>query len=418
MPWATVGVRSGGHDLDEEDSFALLPSLFLATGPAGTHPMSDPTKGPLTGVRVLDMTRLAPGPYGSMLLADLGAEVIAIGGGRSGLPVPALSRGKEFVTLDLKTGEGRAALHRLVAESDVFMEGFRPGVADRIGAGYAELSELNPRLVYCSVTGYGQTGPMAQRAGHDINYLAVGGALGTFGPAGGPPVPPLNLVADFAGGGLLAAFGIVAALYERERSGRGQHIDTAMVDGVLSMMGMNFVDWHGPSLPRRGEGVLAGSMPAYRCYECSDGRFVAVGALENAFFTNLWQALGLGEVPDHFDPANFAEIENRLSQSFRQRPMAEWTEYFAEIDACVTPVLEPHELDRFPQIARRYRGFRADSVPAVPVYSRTGARPGPTDTADATERVLSRFGVAAQDARKAAGSADGSAVKGLRWPPI
>jgi len=133
--------------------------------------------GPLAGIRVLDMTRLAPGPYGSMLLADLGAEVIAIGGGRSGLPVPALSRGKEFITLDLKSAQGRAALHRLVAESDVLMEGFRPGVADRIGAGYAELSALNPRLIYCSVTGYGQTGPLAQRAGHDINYLAIGGAL-------------------------------------------------------------------------------------------------------------------------------------------------------------------------------------------------------------------------------------------------
>ncbi|UNM99041.1 CaiB/BaiF CoA-transferase family protein [Rhodococcus opacus] len=158
------------------------------------------TTGPLAGVRVLDMTRLAPGPYASMLLADLGADVIAIGGGRSGLPVPALSRGKEFISLDLKTEDGRQALRTLVSEADVFMEGFRPGVADRLGAGYAELSALNPGLVYCSVTGYGQGGPMAQRAGHDINYLAIGGALGVFGPSDQPPVPPLNLVADFAVG--------------------------------------------------------------------------------------------------------------------------------------------------------------------------------------------------------------------------
>lgn len=374
--------------------------------------------GPLAGIRVLDMTRLAPGPYGSMLLADLGAEVIAIGGGRSGLPVPALSRGKEFITLDLKADEGRAALHRLVAESDVFMEGFRPGVADRIGAGHAELGEINPRLIYCSVTGYGQTGPLAGRAGHDINYLAIGGALGTFGPADGPPVPPLNLVADFAGGGLLAAFGILGALYERERSGHGQYLDAAMVDGVLSMMGMNFADWGGASLPGRGSGVLAGSMPAYRCYACSDGRYVAVGALENAFFANLWQALGLGEVPNHFDPANWDMITERLDASFGTRTMAEWTEFFAEIDACVTPVLEPHELAGSHQISRRYRGFRADSVPAVPVYSRSAAQVGETDTEDATERVLGRFGIPPEDARKAVGSAGVGAVKGLRWPPV
>ncbi|HEY3501289.1 MAG TPA: CaiB/BaiF CoA-transferase family protein, partial [Actinocatenispora sp.] len=328
------------------------------------------------------------------------------------------SRGKEFVTLDLKTAEGRAALHRLVAESDVVMEGFRPGVADRLGAGYAELSALNPRLVYCSVTGYGQTGPLSQRAGHDINYLAIGGALGTFGPAGSPPVPPLNLVADFAAGGLLAAFGIVGALYERERSGRGQYLDAAMVDGVLSMMGMNFTDWGRGALPRRGEGVLAGSLPAYRCYECADGRYVAVGALENAFFANLWQALDLGAVPDHFDPANFAAIEARLSDAFRQRPMAEWTKFFADIDACVTPVLEPHELEGFPQIAERYEGFSAQSVPVVPVFSRTAAAPGPTDTADSTERVLARFGLSAEEAGQAAGVRDGSAVTGLRWPPM
>ncbi|WP_255413952.1 CaiB/BaiF CoA-transferase family protein [Pseudonocardia sp. MH-G8] len=369
-------------------------------------------------MRVLDMTRLAPGPYGSMLLADLGAEVIAVGGGRSGLPVPALSRGKEFVTLDLKTGEGRAVLQRMVAESDVLMEGFRPGVADRIGAGYAELSEINPRLVYCSVTGYGQTGPWAQRAGHDINYLAVGGALGTFGPPGGPPVPPLNLVADFAGGGLLAAFGVVGALYEREHSGRGQYIDAAMVDGVLSMMGMNLADWGGPSLPRRGEGVLAGTHPAYRCYACADGRYVAVGALENAFFTNLWQALELGPVPDHMDPEEFATIEVRLTESFRQCTMAEWAEFFSGIDACVTPVLEPHELAGSDQIAQRYPDSPTRSVPAVPQYSRTPAAAGPTETADSTARVLARFGIGDEDARKAIGSSTPDAVRGLRWPPI
>nr|WP_281377629.1 CaiB/BaiF CoA-transferase family protein [Saccharopolyspora hordei] len=418
METGRAWVHADHRNLDEEDGIALLAMLIPPHAPVDRRcPVTGKT-GPLAGIRVLDMTRLAPGPYGSMLLADLGAEVIVIGGGRSGLPVPALSRGKEFITLDLKTDEGRAALHRLVAESDVFMEGFRPGVADRIGAGYAELSEINRRLVYCSVTGYGQTGPLAGRAGHDINYLAIGGALGTFGPADGPPVPPLNLVADFAGGGLLAAFGIVGALYERERSGHGQYLDAAMVDGVLSMMGMNFVDWGGRSLPRRGEGVLAGSMPAYRCYACADGGYVAVGALEDAFFANLWKALDLGEVPNHLDPTNWDVITERLETSFRNRTRAEWTEFFAEVDACVTPVLAPHELAGSDQIAHRHPGFRADSVPAVPVYSRTAARPGETDTEDVTERVLGRFGIPPEDARKAAGSAGGGAVKGLRWPPV
>ena len=375
--------------------------------------------GPLSGVRVLDLTRLAPGPYGSMLLADLGAEVIVVGGGRSGLPVPALSRGKEFITLDLKAAEGRDALHRLAAESDVLVEGFRPGVADRLGAGYAELNAINPRLVYCSLTGYGQTGPLAQRSGHDINYLAVGGALGTFGPPGGPPVPPLNLVADFAGGGLLAAFGVVSALYERERSGVGQYVDVAMVDGVLSMMGMNFADWGIPTLPRRGEGVLTGTMPAYRCYPCADGRYVAVGALEYAFFENLWRSLDLaGDVPDHLDPTNFDTIEKALTDAFHLRPMAEWAEHFKDIDACVTPVLEPDELGDFPQIAARYENFRLSTVPAVPVYSRTPAEAGPAETADATERVLGRFGLSSDTAAKAAGPRDGAAVTGLCWPPL
>lgn len=378
--------------------------------------MTSSATGPLAGVRVLDMTRLAPGPYGSMLLADMGAEVIAIGGGRTGLPVPALARGKRFMTLDLKSAEGTEALHRLVAEADVFMEGFRPGVADKLRAGYAELAAINPGLIYCSVTGYGQTGSLSQRAGHDINYMAIAGALGTFGPADGPPTPPLNLLADFAGGGLLAAFGILGALYERERSGQGQHIDAAMTDGVMSMMGMNFTDWGNPALLRRGEGLLTGSAPFYRCYECADGRYVAVGALENAFFANLWTALDLGEVPDHLDSANWKRIEQHLAETFRSRTMGEWAGFFADTDACVTPVLEPDELTSFEHIEQRYEGFDPSTVPAAPVFSRSTVQPGRTDLSDATEDVLVRAGMSREAAAKAAG--DKPEVTGLSWPPI
>lgn len=375
-------------------------------------------QGPLAGVRVLDMTRLAPGPYGSMLLADLGAEVIVIGGGRSGLPVPALSRGKQFITLDLKSNEGQAALHHLVADADVLLEGFRPGVAERIGAGYEELRQLNPQLVYCSLTGYGQTGTLAQRAGHDINYAAMAGALGTFGPVDGPPVPPLNLLADFAGGGMLAVIGIMSALIERQKSGIGQHIDAAMVDGVMSMMGMNFSDWHHPTLPRRGHGIVSGAAPFYRCYPCADGRWVAVGALEDAFFANLWNELDLGEVvPNHWDPATWPTIEQRLRETFVTRDMQEWADQFAGVDACVTPVLEPHELAATPHIRERHPNFTPTNVPTVPRLSRTPPIPGSIDISDVTAKVLLDRDVDPELAQSAAAAAH-EAATGLSWPPL
>jgi len=376
------------------------------------------SQAPLSGVRALDMTRLAPGPYGSMLLADLGADVIVIGGGRSGLPVPALSRGKRFISLDLKTSAGRDALHVLVANADVLMEGFRPGVADRIGAGYDELRRINPQLVYCSVTGYGQDGPLAQTAGHDINYLSVSGALGTFGPPDGAPLPPLNLVADFAGGGLLAVFGIVSALFARQTTGTGSYIDAAMVDGVMSIMGMNFADWGGNALPRRGDGLLAGSAPFYRCYQCRDGRYVAVGALEVGFFRNLWTALGLGDVPDHFDTGTWPAIEKALSRCFQERSMWEWTDLLVFKDACVTPVLEPNELSEFDHIRSRHPGSGIQSVPVVPRFAGHSREPAHIDTTDVTNDVLAEFGIDAEAAERAMPVAGDDAVQGLRWPPL
>jgi len=373
--------------------------------------------GPLSKVRVVDMSRLSPGPYGSMLLADLGADVVVVGGGRSGLPVPAFGRGKEYVTLDLKSEDGRRALQALVQGADVFLEGFRPGVADRLGVGYRALSEVNPKLVYCSVTGYGQTGTLAQRAGHDINYLAVSGALGAFGPHDGPPIPPLNTLADFAGGGMLAAFGILAALFERERSGRGQYIDAAMIDGVMSLMAMPFADWGNRTLPGRGDGVLAGNMPAYRCYECADGRYVAVGALEDAFFERLWTTLDLGEVPNQFDRDNWPKIEAALKETFATRSRDEWAEVFADIDACVTPVLAPDELAAHPYVASRHPDFRLDAVPAVPVLSRTPAERRETSMQDTTEASLIRWGVDADLAARVA-AVEHERPLGLSWPPM
>ena len=218
-------------------------------------------QGALSGVRVIDLTRLAPGPYCTMLLADFGADVIAVGGGRAGRALEAFARGKRHIALDLKTEAGRRALHALARGADVFVEGFRPGVAARLGVDYERLSALNPKLVYCSITGYGQGGPRAREAGHDINYIALSGVLGAIGPAGQPPQPPLNLVADFAGGSLIAAFGIVAALFEARRSGKGQYIDAAMIDGCMSLMAMHYPAWGTPILPGRGDGMLAGNAP-------------------------------------------------------------------------------------------------------------------------------------------------------------
>ena len=318
--------------------------------------MTQKSKRPLEGIRIIDLTRLAPGPYGTMLLADLGAEVIVVGGGRAGPPVSSFARGKRFITLDLKTADGQLALARLADSADVLLEGFRPGIADRLGAGYEALSANNPRLVYCSLTGYGQTGPRSQEAGHDINYLGYSGVLGAMGPVGAPPVIPLNAIADMAGGGMLAVIGILAALQERERTGLGQHVDVAMVDGCMSLIAMHFPVWQTEAMPARGDGLLAGNAPFYRCYECADGGHMAVGSLEPQFFRALWATLELGEAPDHMDRRTWPEIERLLDRVFRSESRAHWTARFDGVEACVTAVLLPHEVWDDRQIRTRTGG--------------------------------------------------------------
>lgn len=374
-------------------------------------------KGPLAGVRVIDLSRLAPGPYCTMLLADLGAEVIVVGGGRSGLPVTELSRGKQFISLDLKNSAGREALHRLVKTADALIEGFRPGVADRIGAGYAELSAINPRLVYCSMTGYGQDGPRAREAGHDINYLAISGVLGAVGPKNEVSSPPLNLLADFGAGGLLAAFGIVTALFEARASGCGQHVDAAMVDGCLSMMAMHFPGWQTPVMPGRGDGLISGNAPFYRCYFCADGRQVSVGALELSFFKALWTTLNLGDIPDHMDMTTWPFIEQTLDRTFRSQPRAHWEAVFAGTDACVAPVLSPDEVWREPQNRHRHPDSCHSSVPAIPRFSRTGSFSGTLDRSDRSREVLASVGMTDDEIAAAVPSDPASAVEGLSWPP-
>jgi alpha-methylacyl-CoA racemase len=350
-----------------------------------------------------------------MLLADLGAEVVVVGGGRAGVPIKELSRGKRLISLDLRTEDGRAALHALVRRVDVLVEGFRPGVAGRIGAGYEELSKINPRLIYCSLTGYGQSGPRAQEAGHDINYLGVSGVLGALGPADRPPTPPLNLVADFAGGSMVAAFGIVSALYEREKSGKGQFVDAAMVDGCLSMMAMHFALWKTNVIPSRGEGLFAA--PYYRTYECKDGRYVAVGALERGFFETLWRAFAPTEPPEQMDTSLWPMIERTLAAAFMTNDRDHWAKRFVGGNACVTAVLEPDEVTRDPQFQDRHRSTPNDPVPVVPRFARTPGDAGAIATDDQTAAVLAEAGVAPDAIARLTAQEEKQAKTGLDWPP-
>ena len=372
---------------------------------------------PLAGVRVLDMSRLAPGPYCTMLLADLGAEVIVVTGGRAGAPVSSFARGKRFVALDLKAEAGRAALHRLAATVDVFVESFRPSVCARLGAGYDELSRINPSLIYCSLTGYGQDGPLAQEAGHDIDYLALTGILGAIGPHDRPPTAPLNIVADFAAGGLTAVTGILAALFERVSSGKGQHVDAAMIDGCMSLMAMHYPVWGQPVMPERGRGWLAGSAPYYRCYPCADGGHVAVGSLEPQFFAALWRELGEGEPPDQMDMRLWPQIERTFATAFASQPRDYWSARFLGRDVCVFPVLSPAEVWQHPHIRARFPDAGPDNVPAIPRLSRTPVRPRALDQRDQSEAILAEAGLEPEQIALASPAGERANAGWSGWPP-
>lgn len=371
----------------------------------------------LEGIRIIDMSRLAPGPYCSMLLADLGAEVIVVGGGRSGLPIDAFRRGKSFISIDLKSEAGLLKLRKLVRNVDVIIEGFRPGVMDRLGIGYQELKQINSRLIYCSLTGYGQDGPLAKEAGHDINYLGLSGALGSIGPSDGAPALPLNIIADFAGGGLYAAYAIMAALFERENSEEGQHIDVAMVDGCISLMAMHYPDWGKPVLASRGKGLLTGESPFYRCYECADKKFVAVGALESTFFKNLWCGLGFdGPVPDHMNRNVWPELTTKFEKEFSRLPRDAWVEHFAGKEACVTPALSPDEVFANAHVKSRHPSSSGDLVPAIPFYSRSLVEPGRNMDARDTFVLLAELGFSKEEIDESI--IDNASAEGLVWPPV
>jgi alpha-methylacyl-CoA racemase len=352
--------------------------------------------GPLAGVRVVELAGLAPGPFGCMILADLGADVILVDrpGGRPVPPPGPLQRGRRVVELDLKAPDGLGALLRLVERADVLVEGYRPGVAERLGFGPAHCEKINPRLVYGRMTGWGQDGPLAARAGHDIDYIAVAGALEPLGRAGERPHAPLNLIGDFAGGGMLLAVGILAALLERERSGCGQVVDAAMVDGSALLMAL----FHGMiadgSWPfPRGANLLDGGAPFYDTYETSDGGFVAVGALEPPFYAALLDGLGLAEadLPGQLDRDGWPALRARFAEVFATRTRDEWAAVFAGTDACVAPVLSPTEAPAHPHNRARKTFVEVDGLaqPApAPRFGRTPAGPPSAPAAVTVDEVL------------------------------
>ncbi|PXY22249.1 CaiB/BaiF CoA transferase family protein [Prauserella muralis] len=345
--------------------------------------------GPLAGLRVVELAGIGPGPHAAMVLADLGADVVRVERPSGGLDLAGgrpdqLLRGRRSVAADLKTAEGRELVLRLAGGADVLLEGFRPGVAERMGVGPADCHARNPRLVYGRVTGWGQDGPLAERAGHDINYLGLTGALHAIGRPGEPPVPPLNLVGDFGGGSMFLVAGVLAALWERERSGEGQVVDAAMVDGASVLLQMVWaMRGYGGWSDERGANLLDGAAPFYDTYVCADGRWVAVGALEARFYAQLLDGLGLdaAELPAQLDRAGWPRLRAAFSQAFLTRTRDEWTEVFGGTDACVTPVLSLEEVAEHPHIAARQTLLEVDGVlqaAPAPRFSRTAvATPAP-----------------------------------------
>jgi alpha-methylacyl-CoA racemase len=315
--------------------------------------------GPLGGITVVELGGIGPTPFACMLLADLGAQVTRVKrAGEAARRPPELEiadRGKRIVELDLQSPEGLAAAQRLLADADVVVEGFRPGVVERLGLGPEPMLAANPRLVFGRMTGWGQTGPRRDQAGHDINYLAISGALHGLGDADGPPQIPSNLLGDYGGGSLYLVVGVVSALVERARTGRGQVIDAAIVDGVTTLLASTLTLLNGGAwTDARGVNLVDGGAPFYGVYETADGLHVAVGALEPQFFELLLEMLGIGFPPvAQHDRTRWPELRRRLADAFRRGTRNEWTAYFAGTDACVTPVLSLREAAADPHLTSR-----------------------------------------------------------------
>lgn len=361
---------------------------------------------PLKGVRVLEAGGIGPAPYAGMILADMGADVVAIRRPATADDVwetpqrfDLLSRGKRKVEANFADPEQRQAVVELARSSDILIEGFRPGVMERLGLGPDVCLAANPRLVYARITGWGQSGPLSQAAGHDLNYIALAGALGSIGKEGEPPAVPLNLIGDFAGGTLFAVSGILAALYDAARTDVGQVLDCAMVDGVAHLMAV----FHGQAQAgtwrqERGTNIVDGGAPFYDVYETGDGKYVSLAAAEPRFYTEFLQKTGLseGQLPDQYDRSGWDRLRERFAALFRTRTRAEWCDLLEGSNACFAPVLSLAESTRHPHLSARGTFADVDGVlqpVAAPRFSRASdAEPNPLPIGSATlEDVLSQW---------------------------
>jgi crotonobetainyl-CoA:carnitine CoA-transferase CaiB-like acyl-CoA transferase len=385
---------------------------------------------PLEGIKILDLSRLAPGPFCSMLLGDMGADVLLVEAPAEGKMAAAigmrggdaermaaynsLARNKRSIVLNLRDNEAREVFYKLTDTADVVLEGFRPGVVKRLGVDYDTLIARNPRIVYCSLSGFGQTGPYSQLVGHDINYISVGGALGMVGWPGQPPAIPMNIIADFAGGGLHAAYGILLALIARERTGRGQYVDIAMSDGVLSLLAsLTGSVLAGGASPSPGTTILNGSVPFYNVYQCKDGGWISVGSLEPHFYANLCKAMGREDFIAHqWDGSKREEIAAHFKEQFASKTRDEWYEILTQSDICAGPVYslevalnDPHNRARGLVVEVEHPKF--GKIPHLGIATKLSETPGSVRTTapsagQHTDDVLSSLGY------------DEKAISGLR----
>jgi len=368
--------------------------------------------GPLKGTRIIEIAGIGPGPFAGMLLADMGAEVIRVerpGGGSFPIPPDAdyLNRGKRCIAVNLKSEEGVEVVLKLAESADALIEGFRPGVMEKLGLGPDVVQARNEKLVYGRMTGWGQEGPWSQKVGHDINYIAIAGALHAIGEKGMKPQVPLSLVGDFGGGGLMLAYGLMCALFETKSSGKGQVIDAAMLDGAASLMACTYSThqlgfWN----KERGTNVLDSGAPFYDSYECADGEYMAVGAVEAHFYAELLEGMGLdaADLPDQMAMDKWPEMKVTFTEVFKSKTRDEWTSIFENRNACVTPILQMAEVSEHPHIKARETLVSIDGnvQPApAPRFSRTVpeiAHPA-AEIGEHTDEILAELGLNSEDLR-------------------
>jgi crotonobetainyl-CoA:carnitine CoA-transferase CaiB-like acyl-CoA transferase len=325
----------------------------------------------LEGIKIVDLTRLGPGPFCTMLLADMGADVVRIdaAGGRASMTIETMedetaerrrvfnieARNKRSIGLNLKTDEAKEVFYKLVKDADVVVEEFRPGVLKRLGCDYETISKINPRIILCSITGFGQDGPYAQLPGHDLNYISIGGAQSMIGPRNGPPVMTLNLIGDYSGGSFQAALGICMALLARERTGKGQHVDISMTDGVVSLMHGEAAGYFNTGyVPTRGDMLVIGGAPFYNVYETKDGKYITIGALEPWFWSNLCELIERPDlVMEEWNHEKWAQMTEDFKEIFKTKTRDEWVELLRTKDVCVAPVNDLSETFEDPQIRHR-----------------------------------------------------------------